>query len=381
MRISAGGYYGTGVLLYDGRAILTAAHLVETTPGVIAASAVVHFETLEGTASFTADDISVIPSYDPINDNNDLALIWLPVRAAVKADRYELYRPADEIGQTMSLVGYGIPGSGSTGTYEQYAGVPLRIKAENTADTDVGVLKSRLGGVMGWQPASGTQLVADFDNGSSAQDALGLLIQKTDPGLGATEGMIAPGDSGGPAFIDGRVAGIASYTASLSTAAAHPDTDNVSNSSFGELGFWQRVSGYQQWIDQSMRAHYPNAPDQPDKVQKVVAEGDTGTGYVYFLVQFHGERTTPDAVLSVDFSTRNGTAVSGSDYIAMSGTLKLYPDEAQAVIPVEIIGDGVAEPTECFYLDVYNPVGGTFSGNAAILTAMRTILDNDGWII
>ncbi|MBW4057014.1 MAG: trypsin-like serine protease [Proteobacteria bacterium] len=381
VRISAGGYYGTGVLLYDGRAILTAAHLIETIPGVTAASAVVHFETLEGTASVTSDDISVIPSYDPINDNNDLALIWLSASAAVTADRYEIYRPVDEIGQIMSLVGYGIPGSGTTGIYEQYAGEPLRIKAENTADTDVGALKSRLGGIMGWQPASGTQLVADFDNGSNAQDALGQFIQKTHPGLGATEGMITPGDSGGPAFIDGRVAGIASYTASLSTAAAHPDTDNVSNSSFGELEFWQRVSNYQQWIDQSLRDHYPDAPDQPDKVQKVVTEGDAGTGYVYFIVQFHGERTTPDAVISVDFATRNGTAVSGCDYIAMSGTLNLYPDETQAVIPVEIIGDIVAEPTECFYLDVYNPVGGTFPGNTATLTAMRTILDNDGWII
>jgi hypothetical protein len=263
----------------------------------------------------------------------------------------------------------------------QYAGVPLRIKGENLADTDAGTLKAKLGGIMGWEPTPGTQLVADFDNGSTAQDALGQLIGNVDSGFAASEAMISPGDSGGPAFIDGHVAGIAGYIASLSTGATHPDLDNTCNSSFGELGFWQRVSAYQQWIDQSMRDHYPNTPTKPEDVQKVITEGDSGTSYVYFLVQYTGERTTPDSLLSVDYATRNGTAISGSDYIAVSGILRLYPGETQAVIPVEVIGDTIPEPAEVFYLDVTNPVGGTFADNAITLTAMRTILDNDGWIL
>lgn len=381
VRISTGGHYGTGVLLYDGRAIFSAAHVLTTSPGVAAPSATVYFETVEGTASVTATNISVIPAYDSINDNNDLALIWLSSPATVKANRYDIYRDSNEIGQTLTLAGYGVPGSGNSGVNTQYAGVPLRIKGQNLADADAGALKTKLGGIMGWNPVSGTQLVADFDNGNAAQDALGQLIGKVDPGLGANEGMISPGDSGGPAFIDGHVAGIAGYTASLTIGATHPDLDTASNSSFGELGFWQRVSAYQQWIDQSMRAHYPNAPAKPEDVQKVITEGDSGASYVYFLVQYNGERTTPDALLSVDYATRNGTAISGSDYIAVSGTLRLYPGETKAVIPVEVIGDTIPEPAEVFYLDVTNPVGGTFAGNAITLTAMRTILDNDGWIL
>lgn len=381
VRISTGGYYGTGVLLYDGRAILTAAHVLTTSPGVTAASATVQFETVEGTASVTATTISVIPSYDHINNNNDLALIWLSSPATAKANRYDIYRDSNEIGQSVTLAGYGAPGSGNSGVDVQYAGVPLRIKGENLADADVGTLKAKLGGIMGWEPTPGTQLVADFDNGSAAQDALGQLIGNVDPGLGAKEGMVSPGDSGGPAFIDGHVAGIAGYIASLSTGATHPDLDNASNSSFGELGFWQRVSAHQQWIDQSMRTHYPNVPAKPEDVQKVITEGDSGASYVYFLVQYTGERTTPDALLSVDYTTRNGTAISGSDYIAVSGALRLYPGETQAVIPVEVIGDTIPEPAEVFYLDVTNPVGGTFAGNAITLTAMRTILDTDEWIL
>jgi hypothetical protein len=108
-----------------------------------------------------------------------------------------------------------------------------------------------------------------------------------------------------------------------------------------------------------------------------VAEGNTGTTYAYFLVQLSGVRTNANQVLSVDFATRDGTAMAGSDYIAVSGRLNLYPNETQAVIPVEIVGDTTREPSETFYLDVFNPVGGSFGPDVVKLTAMRTILDDD----
>lgn len=110
-----------------------------------------------------------------------------------------------------------------------------------------------------------------------------------------------------------------------------------------------------------------------------VREGNSGTTYTYFLLQFHGERSQPDEILSVDYATRDGTAQAGSDYIAAFGTLRLYPGENQAVIPVEIIGDTVPEPDEYFFLDVFNPVGGSFGEGVTMLTARRTILDDDGW--
>lgn len=70
--------------------------------------------------------------------------------------------------------------------------------------------------------------------------------------------------------------------------------------------------------------------------------------------------------------------MAGSDYIALVGTLNLYPGENQAVIPVEIMGDTTAEPSETFYLDVFNPVGGSFGEGVVKLTAVRTILFDDG---
>ncbi|NLZ12503.1 MAG: sodium:calcium exchanger, partial [Alcaligenaceae bacterium] len=105
-----------------------------------------------------------------------------------------------------------------------------------------------------------------------------------------------------------------------------------------------------------------------------------GTSYAYFLLQFTGVRSDPNEILSIDYSTRNGTAEANEDYIAVNGTLNLYPNENKAVIPVEVIGDTRPERDEYFYLDVFNPVGGSFGEGVVKLTAIRTIVDDDGWL-
>lgn len=375
VRITVDGYYGSGVLLYDGRAVLTAAHVVSHASS---SGASISFETTAGNRTVQTNVIVSLPSYDAVQENNDLALVWLANSAPVTAERYSLYRGSDEIGRTLTMVGYGLTGSGATGALSGSNPNPLRLKADNRFDAEAATLKTWMEWEMGWTPKAGTQLVADFDNGTVTQDALGQLIDHPGAGLGQDEGLIAPGDSGGPAFINGQVAGIASYTADLYRGNIHPDIDEVSNSSFGELGFWQRVSYYQQWIDQSLRAHYPNAPTKPEEVQKSVSEGTSGTSYAYFLVQFTGVRSDPNQLLSVDYVTRDGTAKAGEDYLGVQGTLVLYPDENQAAIPVEILGDTIPEPNETFYLDVTNPVGGSFGSGVVKLTAVRTIVNDDG---
>lgn len=374
VRVSFGDNYGTGSLLYDGRAILTAAHLFEGMTG----TAYVTFETGAGLQTLRTSRILSHPNHDP-DSNNDLAILWLEDTAPITADRYSLYRDSDEIGQTFTFSGYGQTGTGSTGTIDSDDSSPTRLKADNRFDAEAATLKSYLGEGMAWNPLPGTQLIADFDNGTFGNDALGRLINRNDLGLGLDEGLIAPGDSGGPAFIQNTVAGVASYGASLIHRSIEPDIDSIINSSFGEIAAWQRTSAYQQWIDQSLRERYPNAPTTPDEVEKWVTEGDSGTRYVYFLLQFTGVRADPNQILSVDYITRDGTALSDSDYLPVSGTLNLYPGENQAVIPVEVIGDTTPEPDEYFHLDVFNPVGGSFGEGVLTLTATRTIFDNDGW--
>ena len=373
-RIVQGSAYGTGTLLFGGRAVLTAAHLLVGQSG----AATVAFSTEAGTFEAQASHYLIHPAYDPIQGNNDIAILWLDRPAPVSAQRYELYRNSDEIGHIFKMVGYGLTGTGAIGTQPRTVADPARLQVSNQFDAEGYVLKAYLGGNMAWYPLRGTQLIADFDDGSLSHDALGQLMARPDLGLGPNEGLIAPGDSGGPAFIGGALAGVASYVASLSSNTKHPDVDSVTNSSFGEVAAWQRVSHFQAWIDQSLRANLPNPPITPQEVVKSIAEGNSCTSYAYFLLQFNGVRAEPDQVLSVDYATRDGSAQAGSDYLATSGRLNLYPGENQAVIAVEIVGDAIPEPDETFYLDVSNPVGGHFPDGLLTLTAVRTIVDDDG---
>lgn len=375
VRLSIGGYSATGTLLFDGMAVLTVAHLFEGRTG----SASVTFQTLQGSQTQSTVKTTLHPEHDKVQGNNDLAIVWLAQSATYSADRYNLYRNTNEVGQAFTLVGYGKTGTGTTGAGNDNLINPLRLKASNQFDADASELKSTLGSLVAWSPVANTQLLADFDDGTFNRDALGRLMNKTDYGRGLDEGFVAPGDSGGPAFISGLLAGTATYTTSLSNGNVAPDIDRTNNSSFGEIAAWQRISNYQQWIDQTLRANYPNAPTQPSEVKKEVTEGHSGTSYTYFLVKFNGMRSTPAQKLSVEYATRNGTATAGSDYITVRGILNLYETENYAVIPVEIIADTTPEPTENFYLDVFNPVGGNFGGDTIKLIAVRTILDDDGW--
>jgi hypothetical protein len=374
VRVVSGNNYGTGVLLFDGAAVLTVAHLFASNIG----QASIHFETRNGVQTIASSKVVVHPNYNSENNNADLALVWLSQDAPAIAERFGLYRGSNEIGQTMTMVGYGTPGLGMSGTMANFNEAPVRVKASNQFDSDVAPLGRFFGESGLWQANSGKQLAADFDNGLAQNDALGALIGVRDLGLGTAEGLISKGDSGGPAFIGNLIAGVASYTGRLSTSGAVPDIDSTSNSSFGEVAVWQRVSAYQQWIDQALRTNYGQAPTTQATVQKVVSEGSTGTTPVYFWVQLNGYRFDPNLIVSVDYKTRNGSALAAQDYIATQGSLKIYPNEDHALVLVEIIADNMPEADETFYLDVFNPVNASFEGGAVQLTAMRTILNDDG---
>ncbi|MFA6197087.1 MAG: Calx-beta domain-containing protein [Sulfurimonas sp.] len=375
VRISSGGYYGSGTLLYGGMAVLTAAHLFESNNS----SSSIVFETSQGRQTIASSAIKIMPQYDDMNGNNDLAIVWLTNAAPHAAQRYELFRSSDDIGSQFTAVGYGMKGIGIEGETNTPSSDILRLQVMNKFETEAGALKDLLGSSMAWTPQSDAILVADFDDGVSTHDALGLLMHINDLGYGNSEGMIAQGDSGGPAFIDGKVAGVASYVSSLEKYNVIPDVDTQTNSSFGEVGFWHRVSNYQQWIDQSLREHYTNAPQTSQEVEKNIVEGASGTITVnYFLVEVIGMRSDPNEWLSVKYTTRDGSALSNQDYLPVSGTLVLYPDENHAVIPVEILGDNTIEANEVFYLDIFDPIGASFSNNQIILTAQRTILNDDG---
>jgi secreted trypsin-like serine protease len=396
VRVVTNGFYGTGTLLFGGQAVLTAAHLFLRPEGIAFANTNVQFETMWGLQSIGASDVCLHPGYDGLNSLNDLALVWLTQNAPASAQRFGLYRGLDEMSQTFTMVGYGVPGLGASGALTSFNQAPVRVIAQNQFDVDTASLGSYFSTSGAWESIRGKQLAADFDNGLAQNDALGVMAQSKGLGLGELEGLITQGDSGGPAFINGLLAGIASFSARLSyqlnpntldgttstgqAASVTPDVDTQANSSYGEVASWQRVSAYQQWIDQSLRAHDTMAPQSLSQVKKSVPEGDSGTSLAYFWVQLNGARAGLNETVSLDYQTRSGTAQQGEDFLESKGTLKLYPGEDHALVAVEILGDMQPEEDEYFYLDVFNPVGSAFERGLVKLTAVRTILSDDGWI-
>ena len=374
VKVSSNGYYGSGALLYDGRAVLTAAHIF-TSP---TAPTYVTFDMpYLPEEALNVEKVTILPTHDIINANDDIAIVWLDKQAPVEAKRYDIYRSSDEVGKTFTFSGFGERGTGESG--EDSSLSIKKLVSTNRFDTTADTLKNKLGSIMDWNPNSHI-LAADFDSGSSSNDALGDFLGIHDLGTGYDEGLIAPGDSGGPAFIDSKVAGVAGYESNLETNYYHPDIDNQENSSFGEVGFWQRVSDYQEFIDKSLRQNYKNQPASKQDIQKSIAEGNQRDITVnYFYLEVTGPKRTEN--ISVQYKTVDGTAKAGEDYIATQGKIVVYPDEDHVLIPVEIIGDDKVEGNENFYLKVFEPVGATLENNQAVLIAQRTIVDDDHYLV
>lgn len=83
-------------------------------------------------------------------------------------------------------------------------------------------------------------------------------------------------------------------------------------------------------------------------------EGNAGTRSFVFTVSLSEPSAAP---VTLDFSTRNGTAQAGSDFIATSGTLTFAPGEVTKQITVQVIGDTVQEDVEVFFVDLSNASG------------------------
>src|SRR5205823_12236604 len=101
-----------------------------------------------------------------------------------------------------------------------------------------------------------------------------------------------------------------------------------------------------------------------------VVEGNSGTVNAVFTVTLVG---THSGSVSVNYATANNTAVAGSDYTAMSGTLTFGPGESSKTISVAVKGDTLAEYAEQVNVNLSNPVGGVTTASQAI----GTIVDDE----
>ena len=80
-----------------------------------------------------------------------------------------------------------------------------------------------------------------------------------------------------------------------------------------------------------------------------LTEGNTGSKAFVFSVDLSEASTS---TVTVSFSTRNGTALAGSDYTATSGTLTFAPGEVTKPITVQVTGDTTTEEIEVFFVDL-----------------------------
>jgi uncharacterized repeat protein (TIGR01451 family) len=102
-----------------------------------------------------------------------------------------------------------------------------------------------------------------------------------------------------------------------------------------------------------------------------LAEGNVGTTSAVFGVTL----SAPCGLLvTVSYTTANGTATAGSDYLATSGSLSIPPGVTSTNISVIVNGDLAIEPDEVFYVDL------SFPANANLLKreGYGLILNDDG---
>jgi len=101
-----------------------------------------------------------------------------------------------------------------------------------------------------------------------------------------------------------------------------------------------------------------------------VIEGDSGAVQATFIVSLSA---ASGRNVSVGFSMSDGTATSGSDYVATSGSLNFPPGTTTQSVPVTILGDLLNEANESFFLNLAIPVNATISDGQGV----GTINDDD----
>ena len=256
---TAGSFVCTGSLLPDRKSILTAAHCVSNGAGTgvpvsttaffydgVGPADIAYTQTPLETVSRQVGTYFVNPDYTgEVIDQNDIAILRLTQKAPDFARGFELASAADLTSAGFNV--YGLGRRGSSGNTGATFGTTRLRQGLNEIDFALG--DAAFGGFFTDRDANGEgffgfadygqSVISDFDNGLAANDASCLLgdafgtAQFCDLGRGLNEVGVAGGDSGGPSFIDGKLALVTSYGLSFGTNFG--DIGGGLNSSFGEF--------------------------------------------------------------------------------------------------------------------------------------------------
>ena len=283
----------SGSVVGGGGSIATAAHCVSGGGGAAAQGLVnttayffggdPNVRTFQsGGVEIGVSDYFVHPDYTgEVIDQNDIAILRLADLAPSWATSYDLHTTNDLTGHDFNVAGYGTRSTvgGAEGTTTPFgARTGYLREGDNTYDYAWG--DSRFQGFFTDRDSNGENFfgtadvefsfISDFDNGLRAQDAsrrianaigLGALGNTffDDTGLGAREVGIAGGDSGGPGFIDGKLASINSY--GLTFGASFGDFGGGLNAGWGEFSGYVPIFIHTDFINASIGA--PMAVPEP----------------------------------------------------------------------------------------------------------------------
>ena len=253
----------SGSLGSDRQSIVTAAHCISPLASGLTPDRVTAF-FWNGTADSgafgnplaTRIDITqsfVSPQYTgQVIDHNDIAVLRLGALAPDWAASYELY-DGDLAGLQHTVAGYGRRSSVG-GAVGANIGFNVLREGENTYEFRIGDPRWR--GLMNFGGTAdySHSFLGDFDNGLAENDSACAVAAAValpagtfcNTGLGAREVGIAAGDSGGPGFVNGRLASVNSF--GLTFGQDFGDVDLVLNSSFGEFNGYVPIYLHADWI-------------------------------------------------------------------------------------------------------------------------------------
>ena len=122
-------------------------------------------------------------------------------------------------------------------------------------------------------------------------------------------------------------------------------------------------------VDANTRTDVPAPPTVSFSASNVTVNEADGTKSI--TVTLSRVATVP---VSVRYATSNGTAISGSDYTASSGTLNFAIGETSKTFSIPIANDLTLEPTETILLALSSPSGASLG---SVPTSTLSIVDND----
>jgi hypothetical protein len=264
----------------NGNAIVTAAHCVSPRTDTSLASPQTTAYFYRGTedirvpfnelaTAVSVQTININPGYTGlVIDHNDIAVLQLATAAPGWANEYRLTNLTDLRGQDFEVYGYGgrsTVGGGSGVLPINNARTGFLRTGTNTFDYRMGdPIFSQIQG-NGWQtvfpnnPNIAFSYISDFDSGFAVNDMACRVAQASNlaqaagavfchVGTGSREVTVAGGDSGGPSFVDGRLATVTSYGLTFGT----PWGDCLAglNNSCGEMNGFVPVYIHRDWIEQ-----------------------------------------------------------------------------------------------------------------------------------